>query len=150
MEETRTLVGAWRLLRYWTRYDGGPVLHPLGERPVGLMLYGPDGHMCGTMQRADPLRFAVPDRLAATVDEKARAFDDYVTYCGRWRSDGRRVWHRVEASLMPNWIGEEQEREIRWLDDDRVELVGAWSIGTRRREAVVEWRRERGRAEAHR
>jgi hypothetical protein len=143
MEETRTLVGAWRLVSYWTRYDRDPPFHPLGERPVGLILYGAEGHMSGTMQRAGVPPFAVPDRLAASPQEKARAFDDYVTYCGRWRSDGRRVWHRVEASLLPNWIGEEQEREIRWLGEDHVELVGAWTIGARRREAVVEWRRER-------
>jgi hypothetical protein len=143
MQQTRSIIGAWRLVRYWTRYDDGPVIDPLGDRPVGLILYGPDGHMCGTMQRAGAAPFAVADRLSASPEEKARAFDDYVTYCGRWRTDGRRVWHRVEASLLPNWIGEEQEREIRWLGDDHIELVGSWDFGGRRREAVVEWRRER-------
>jgi hypothetical protein len=139
--ETRTLIGAWQLVRYWTRYDGGERIFPLGEDAVGLILYTPDGFMTGTMQRARPLRFAVADRLNAMAPEKARAFDDYVTYCGRWRLDGDRVLHHIEASLLPNWIGEVQPREVRWLADDRIELVGAWAFDGRRREAVVEWRR---------
>lgn len=135
------MAGAWTLVRYWTAYDGGDRLYPLGEDAVGFILYTTDGYMTGTMQRAGSPRFAIADRLQASTAEKARAFDDYVTYAGRWRTDGRRVWHRIEASLLPNWIGEEQEREIRWLADDHIELVGGWTIGTRRREAVVEWRR---------
>lgn len=139
--ETRTLVGAWRLERYWSAYDDQPRLYPLGENAVGFILYTPDGHMTGTMQRAGSAPFSVADRLQASLAEKARAFDDYVTYAGRWRSDGQRVWHRIEASLLPNWIGEEQERTIRWLADDRMELSGSWSVGGRRRVAVVAWRR---------
>jgi hypothetical protein len=139
--ETPKIVGAWRLLGYWTRYDDGPRIYPLGEDAVGTILYTPDGFMCGTMQRARPTPFAIADRLRATPEEKSRAFDDYVSYCGRWRVDGRFVYHRVESSLLPNWIGEEQAREMRWLGDGHVELVGAWDAGGKRREAVVEWRR---------
>lgn len=136
-----SLVGVWRLIDYRTQYEGEALERPLGESPVGFILYTADGHMSGTMQRRGATPFAVADRLRATAEEKARAFDDYVAYCGRWRRDGDRVVHVVEASLLPNWIGDEQVREVRWIDDDRVELVGRWDAGGRRREAVVAWQR---------
>ncbi len=137
------IVGAWRLLRYWTRYDDEAPRYPLGVDAVGYILYTPDGYMSGTMQRRDVAPFRVADRLQASDEEKRRAFDAYVTYCGRWRADGDQVFHRIEASLLPNWIGEEQVRRIEWHDDDRIALVGEWRIGERRREAVVEWQRAR-------
>lgn len=136
-----SLVGAWRLRRYWTQYSDGPPQHPLGEDAVGYILYTPEGFMSGTMQRRDVADFAVADRLQATPEEKARAFDAYVTYCGRWRAEGDVAYHRIEASLLPNWRGEEQARRMVWHGPDRVDLVGEWQIGPRRRVAVVEWER---------
>jgi len=139
----RTLVGVWRLRRYWTRYDDDPPIYPLGEDALGCIMYTPDGFMSGTMQRAGVARFRTADRLAASGDEKANAFDAYVTYCGRYRIDGDVAYHRIELSLLPNWIGEEQARRIEWEDDDRVRLVGEWRFDGRRRVAVVEWERAR-------
>ena len=60
--------------------------------------------------------------MPAAGEEKARAFDAYVTYCGRYRVDGDVAYHRIEMSLLPNWIGEEQARRIEWEDDDRIRL----------------------------
>lgn len=136
-------MGVWRLRRYTTQYEGDEPFHPLGDDALGYIVYTADGHMSGTMQRARPQPFALADRLRATPAEKARAFDDYVTYCGRYRVDGDRVLHRIEASLMPNWIGQEQERHMRWQGDDRVALEASWVVDGRRRVAVVEWERVR-------
>lgn len=141
MSEVRSLVGVWRLRRYWTQYDDGPVLFPLGERASGYIVYTPDGFMSGTMQRAGVEPFTTPDRLAASVEEKSRAFDAYVTYCGRYRVESNIVWHSIELSLTPNWIGEEQTRRIVWQDDGLLQLIGEWCFGDRRRVAVVEWER---------
>jgi hypothetical protein len=137
------LPGAWRLLDYWTRYDDGPLLHPLGERPLGYILYTPDGYMTGTMQRRGVAPFHVADRLQARDDEKVRAFDDYVTYCGRWQLEGDTVWHEIEASLLPNWIGERQPRRIVVHGPDRIDLVAQWQLGPRRRTTTVAWERAR-------
>jgi hypothetical protein len=141
MTEARSLAGVWRLVRYWTQYDDGPVLYPLGEDARGYIMYTPDGYMCGTMQRSDVASFATPDRLAASGEEKSRAFDAYVTYCGRYRVEGEIAHHSIELSLVPNWIGDEQTRRIVWQDDVRVQLIGEWRFGDRRRVAVVEWER---------
>jgi hypothetical protein len=141
MSPPRSLVGVWRLRRYWTRYDQDPPLYPLGEDAHGYIMYTPDGFMSGTMQRSGVAPFRSADRLSATAHEKASAFDAYVTYCGRYRVEGERAYHRIEISLLPNWIGEEQVRRIEWQDGDHVRLVGEWEFDGRRRVAVVEWER---------
>jgi hypothetical protein len=135
------IVGAWRLRRYWIQYDTDPIAFALGEDPVGFILYTPNGYMCGTMQRRGVPAFAVADRLRARPEEKIAAFDDYVTYCGRWRADGARILHRIEASLLPNWVGDEQARDAVWHGSDRLDLVAEWDVQGRRRRAVVEWER---------
>lgn len=145
MNSPHPLVGTWKLLRYWTRYDQDPLFFPLGERAVGYITYTGEGFMSGTMQRGDVEPFAVGDRLQATAQEKARAFDASVTccYCGRWEAKGDEVIHRVEASLMPDWIGDAQLRRAHWHRADRVDLFAEWQVGGRTRVAVVEWERAR-------
>jgi hypothetical protein len=135
------IVGTWRLVGYWTQYEGDARIHPLGTDAVGYILYTPDGFMSGTMQRRPAQPFAVADRLRATADEKVRAFDDYVTYCGRWQPDGDDLLHAIEISLLPNWNGDRQRRHAKWHGRDRVDLVAHWEVQGRRRTAVVEWER---------
>jgi hypothetical protein len=136
------IVGAWRLVGYWTKYDDQPRIHPLGTDARGYILYTADGFMSGTMQRAQPRPFAVADRLQGTPEEKIAAFDAYVAYCGRWRTDGDDLVHDIELSLLPNWIGDSQRRRPTWHNADRVDLVGSWDLGGgRRRTAVVKWER---------
>jgi hypothetical protein len=138
---THPIVGTWKLIRYWSQYDGGEKLYPLGADARGYITYTQAGFMSGTMQRAAPPPFAVADRLQATPAEKGRAFEDYVTYCGRWEADGDDMIHHIELSLLPNWIGESQRRHAVWHGPDRVDLVGSWQIGDKRRSAIVEWER---------
>jgi hypothetical protein len=140
-EAGNILAGTWRLVRYYTAYDGGEEIYPLGRDARGYITYTSDGFMSGTMMRAARSPFRVADRLQAGVEEKARAFDDYVTYCGRYRIEGDTVYHRIELSLLPNWIGEEQPRRIERRGEGRIALLGEWQVEGRRRIAVVEWER---------
>lgn len=136
------IVGVWRLVRYTTRYEGGPDLFPYGEDALGYLSYSPDGFMSGTLSRAGRAPFAVADRLRAGDAEKAQAFDDYLAYCGRWRVDGDTVYHQVELSLLPNWIGEEQPRRMRLHEGGRrMTLTGEWLVRGERRTATIEWER---------
>ena len=46
------LVGAWTLSSCVERdIETGVENHPLGERPLGLILYTPDGYMSAQLQR---------------------------------------------------------------------------------------------------
>jgi len=135
------LIGTWELVRYFVRFADGTETAPLGEDAVGRICYLRDGHMFGFMARAGRVPFASADRLLATPSEKAQAFDDCVTYTGRWTLlDDGMVVHHVELSLLPNWTGQDQLRIPR-LDARGLELAAHVGEGAARRSAIVRWKR---------
>jgi len=135
------LVGAWRLVSCETRADDGAVDYPLGRDAVGLLIYTGDGHMSVSIARSSRGPFAAGDLLGGTGEEKARAVESYVSYCGRYERRGDVVIHQVEMSLFPNWSGRDQERRVE-LDGNRLALEAApFTIkGTEQRARLV-WER---------
>jgi hypothetical protein len=77
--------------------------------------------MAVSIARSDRRPFAAGDLLGGTGDEKARAVESYVSYCGRYERRGESVVHQVEMSLFPNWTGRDQERRVE-LDGNRLAL----------------------------
>ena len=71
--------------------------------------------------RPDREPFSSGDLLGGSDDEKARAAEGYVSYCGRYEYHGDSVVHHVELSLFPNWIGGIQERSVD-LSENRLTL----------------------------
>jgi hypothetical protein len=59
--------------------------------------------------------------LAGSSEEKARAAESYISYCGRYEFRGDSVIHHVELSLFPNWSGVHQERLVE-VTGDRLTL----------------------------
>jgi hypothetical protein len=47
--------------------------------------------------------------------------EGFVAYAGRYSFHGDRVIHHVELSLLPNWVGSDQQRSIE-LSGDRLIL----------------------------
>jgi hypothetical protein len=137
----KSLCGVWRLLRYWVQYDSDTPIYPLGTDAKGYIFYTPEGFMNGTMQSSSVDGFQLPDRLLASSEEKIAAFDSYLAYCGRWYVDQGKVYHQVEMSLIPNWIGDRQERIPRFDESGRLELRAEWFVGGRLRRAVIDWER---------
>lgn len=78
-------------------------------------------------------------------DEALAAFDGYLAYAG-YEMDERAgtVLHRVECSLLPNWIGLTMMRYA-VLEGDRLTLsTAALSVGGERFIARLVWERIRG------
>jgi hypothetical protein len=71
--------------------------------------------------RARRETFGAGDLLGGTAEEKAKAAEEYVSYCGRYEFEGETVIHHVELSLFPNWVGADQERLVE-IDGDRLTL----------------------------
>jgi hypothetical protein len=105
-----SVVGTWRLKRWETRTADGRVAYPLGRDAVGYLIYTRGGHMAVAMMRANRPAFAGDDLIGGTIEEKAMAATDYVTYCGRYEIRNGTVIHHVELSLFPNWVGATQVR----------------------------------------
>ena len=134
------LVGSWQLVRWTIEYpDGRTPTLPFGDDALGLLVYAADGWMTATMCRRRRAGLSSPTAARASIDSKARAFDEYLTYGGRWRLDGDAVVHDVLVSMNPSLIGTPQRRVARLGDDGReLDLL------------ADETDPERGRARRHR
>ncbi len=99
------LVGTWKLVLWENRSADGQITYPLGKDAEGLIMYGDDGYMFVAIMRARRAPFGAGDLLGGSAEEKARAAETYVSYCGRYDVKGDRVVHHVELSLFPNWVG---------------------------------------------
>ncbi len=144
MPPDNPLIGTWRLLSWENRsLAGGGVSHPLGEDAVGYIMYGRDGYMSVAIMRPDRARFAAGDLLGGSAEERARAAETYVSYCGRYEFRGDTVVHRVELSLFPDWVGIEQERLVE-VEGDRLTLsTRPILLGGGQRTAHLIWERAR-------
>ncbi len=67
------LVGTWRLVSC-VRWSGDRVEHPLGEQPVGLLLYTEDGWMSVQLMAGDRTRLSSPDPAGRPDRDAALAF----------------------------------------------------------------------------
>ena len=144
MPPDNPLIGTWRLLSWENRSvaDGG-VSHPLGRDAVGYIMYGPDGYMSVAISRPDRARFAAGDLLGGGEEERARAAETYVSYCGTYEFRGETVVHFVELSLFPNWVGAQQERLVEVAGDRLVLSTRPILLGGVQRTAHLIWERIR-------
>jgi hypothetical protein len=101
------LIGGWRLARYSvTAGEGGETDHPLGNNPLGTILYTPDGYMSAQL--------AMPG-----ADEADRDPDGYyVAYSGPYEVDEqtRTVFHHVQVSVIPSWLGTTLIRRVQFRE----------------------------------
>lgn len=118
------LLGAWTLSSCVERdIETGLENHPFVERPLGLILYTPDGYMSAQLQRPERPPFAEGDLLHATPEEYAAAGSSYVAYSGRFFVDeGKKsLSHEMSVSFFPNWLGQRQVRLVE-LNGDHLQL----------------------------
>ncbi len=118
------LLGAWRLLDVVEEpLDGSPVRRPHGERPQGLILYSPSGHMSVQIMERERTPIATADWTALTPEEHAAEAETYFAYAGTFDVDeaAGTVTHHVDLALFPGWVGGSQVRAAE-LDGDRLVL----------------------------
>jgi hypothetical protein len=121
------LLGAWRLIDAVAEpVDGSPPQRPHGERPVGLLLYTPDGHMAVQIMAAVRAVPASADWTALTTEEYAAEARTYFAYAGTFEVDESAcaVTHHMAVALFPRWVGDGQQRVVE-LDGDRLVLRSA-------------------------
>jgi hypothetical protein len=124
-ELAKKFVGAWRLVSI----DGNPPGRTnVYDRPSGMILYDPSGHMCvNIVFKADRKAFApfTKGLLAATTEEKVAAFDSYVAYFGTFAVDAKAgtVTHHLEDNLVPGRPGTDNVRWFEFQGDDRLLLI---------------------------
>lgn len=136
------LLGAWLLREWRIDYpDGRASTQPFGADPVGVLVYAPQGWMSATMSWRQRTPLSAGSALKADDRSRALAFQQYLTYSGRWRLEGRRIAHDVEMSLNPTLIGTRQWREAE-LRDGLLVLGAAEALagGATRQHSII-WHR---------
>ncbi|KAL5044410.1 Lipocalin-like domain-containing protein [Aspergillus fruticulosus] len=118
---TEQVYGVWKLVGYnLYRADdpsGKPILQPLGESPLGRIIFLPSGYM--NVYMTSPGRAAsITSRgwYLATEAELAYAAKNVTMYCGPfeiYEENGEtRICTHVDVSLDPSWIGSHQVRRL--------------------------------------
>jgi hypothetical protein len=101
------LVGCWRLVGFSvTAAEGGETDRPLGDNPLGTILYTPDGYMSAQLVRPGPYE----------GDQEPDAY--YIAYSGPYDVDeqARTVAHQVQVSVIPSWLGTTQIRRVQFRE----------------------------------
>lgn len=109
------LIGAWKLVSYVEKpVNGSEPQYPMGERPMGIIMYTPDGYMSAQLTRRDRRPFASGDWFKGTAEEYEEEASTYIAYSGPFHvdEDKRTLTHSMFVSLFPNWTGQTQPRVV--------------------------------------
>lgn len=139
------LVGAWELVDVVEEpVDGSPPRRPHGHRPVGLILYTPDGYMSVQIMERERGRVSSCDWSQLTEEEYAEEARGYFAYAGSYEVEEERgtVTHSVGISLFPGWVGSTQVR-VAELDGELLVLQSAAPACSGGRLVItrLDWRR---------
>ena len=110
------LIGAWKLYSYVEiPVDGSESFYPMGEQPMGIIMYTADGYMSAQLMKPEGREnFAINDFYKGSLEEYKAAGSTYVAYTGplKVNEEQRTLTHSMFISLFPNWMGQTQPRVV--------------------------------------
>jgi Lipocalin-like domain len=117
------LVGVWSLLTYAEEKKGCEHTHPFGPKPVGFLIYTPDGFVSAQLMKPGRPAFQSRNWHQGTPEEYVKSGRGYIAYCGRYEVDetNETVTHIPSVALLPNLIYGRQLRALT-LNGDRLTL----------------------------
>jgi lipocalin-like protein len=139
------LIGAWKLVSYVEKpVDGSAPTYPMGENPLGIIMYTSDGYMSAQLMRPGRRPFASGDWFDGTDGEYREEASTYIAYSGPFHVDeeNRTLSHSMFVSLFPNWTGQTQPRVVK-IEGDTLHLSTEAPIksGGKTVMSYLEWRR---------
>src|ERR1041385_6130824 len=138
---TNPLIGTWRLVSWENKSVDGQVSYPFGQDTLGYLLYNQDGYMFVALMRHHRANFASGDLLKGSPEEKGKAAETYISYCGKYEFQGDKVIHHIELSLFPNWAGAAQERLIERVGNRLILSTRRMLLEGRQQTARLVWER---------
>jgi len=115
---SESFVGMWKLISYELKRADGRVSYPMGKDATGYIMYNDIGYMSVVIMAAGRQKFSSEVAQSGTDTEKVKAFDTYLSYCGKYEVKETKVIHHVEISLYPNWAGTDLERTFQFEGDN--------------------------------
>lgn len=137
---SESVVGTWRLVSIWAESANGHVSYPWGQKPVGYITYTEHGRVSVAIMRGERTRTSTDRTGNLTLEEKAAAYDSFQGYAGTYEVQGDNVFHRIEASLSPNWPGTDLVRHFE-LQGDRLSLQFSRAISGVMQTQKLVWER---------
>jgi len=139
------LLGAWELVSWTQMANGTEEPGPLGKKVLGMIVYTPDDHMCATAMIPDRHQLSATDFRAAPDEEKARAFESFFGYCGRFEVNETDafVTHTVAVGSVPNFTGSKQKRFVKISGDEMTLSTPVQKVGEREVIGLIRWKRAR-------
>lgn len=136
------LIGGWTLKSWRIEYSDGRITHPFGENAQGQIIYSSDGEMSATVMAEQRPSMGAQNVRTASEAEQAHGFRSYFHYAGHWRLEGDVVSHQVTLALNPNFIGTEQRRNAKLLNQDNLTLSADEPLAAGgSRKHVLEWQK---------
>ncbi|NEM99439.1 lipocalin-like domain-containing protein [Pontibacter burrus] len=139
------LIGAWMLVSYIEKpVDSSDPFYPMSEKPMGIIMYTPDGYMSAQLMHPDRRSFASGDWFDGTDEEYKQEASTYIAYSGPFHVDEEKqsLTHSMFVSLFPNWTGQTQPRVVK-IEGDLLHLSTATPIVSNGKEvnSFLTWRR---------
>ena len=135
--KNESIEGRWNMVSWRQEYDDGRKVFRFGEQIEGFIEYG-RGRMFCVLSKKPRTVFSTGGQWDAADSDKAAAYDEYLTYAGRYEFDGETVTHHIELCIFPNWQGSAQRRKVQRTAAGVAELrigwigLGAEGAGVRR------------------
>ena len=138
------LIGTWMLDSFTATDEEGEIIDVMGTGVTGFICYSDNGWMSVQAVRLDRLSYDIPDIQGGTDEQTISAARGMFTYAGRYTVDEENaiVYHHLEFSLIPNWIGSTQKRYMT-KESDTVLILSADPVrtgpGGKKRKAKLRW-----------
>jgi len=138
------LKGTWMLDSFTATDEEGNTIEYMGAGATGFICYSGDGWMSVQVIKPDRMRYDVPDVEGGTDGQTLSAARGMFTYAGKYTVDEENavVYHHLEFSLIPNWIGSTQKRYIT-KESDTILVLSADPVrmgpGGKKRKACLRW-----------
>ena len=108
------LIGSWTLLIDDAVKPDGTHVPNFGPNPIGIAMFGADGHFAVAITRAGRPKFASNNRTSGTADENKSMVAGSNAFFGSYTLNeaDKTLTMRVEGATYPNLEGTTQKRTI--------------------------------------
>lgn len=113
-------IGSWQLVNWQYLINGENA--NFWENPTGILIYTPEMKMSAVLMASDRSNFSGQFLSKGSTEEKLAAVESYISYSGDFSIDDQSVYHHVQFSLFPNWIGTDLIRQYEF-SGNREELI---------------------------
>ena len=118
----KALVGAWHITGFFRTEEGSKkITYPVGEHPIGYMIFTPGGHMAVMVTASNRKMPKVPYSL---TDRGTVMLDIAAAYVGPYKLKGDQLTVHETTTLRPDNVGLDSLRTIK-IEGNKLTVINA-------------------------